>query len=511
MPTSLWRTLWQDSKIRTIFGLAIILRLLILGYLALCPGGIVSGSDSMEYNELAYNLMHYKVFARGVMLADGSGPTALSPEVPVRGQETNLIFESYRTPIYPAFLALIYTAGGNPFIAAVVQSFLSLLLVWLTVLLAVRLFQPEIGWRVALLAALEPLNLIYCNRIMSDFLFALLLAGAVYLFLPLLLADQDQNQPFFYAALGGLLLGLAMLIRPAGIYFPLILLIFWFARVLASGRQPVGETSETDEEPKITPVNGGRLAAGNRYLAVFIIVTSLTVLPWVLRNYIIFHRAFVSTSAEYNLMIQGASPIIAALRDPNGRTSTWEIREQLERDLIAQMAREGLNTASEPERAAYFGKFSLKIFKDHPALFMRYYLKGLVNLFFTDAPGFYVLLDLTKGQSGWANLSRQGIQVALTHYFGKYWPLWLAAALPFILYDLVLYLLAGWGIIGLWRIHNFWLLSLLLAIIGYWAAISSLGGIPRYRLPLMPYLIALAAWGWVAWSERSSGLNSSTP
>jgi len=496
MQKSLWRTLWQDPRIRAIFGLAVLLRLLILGYLALYPGGISSGSDSMEYNELAQNLLNYHVFARGVMPADGSGPTALSPEVPVRGQETSLILEPYRTPVYPAFLALIYGVGGGPFLAVVVQSILSLLLIWLSVLLAARLFRPEVGWRVALLATLEPLSLIYSNRIMSDFLFAVLAAGAVYFFLPLLTDQEDQYEPLPYAALGGLLLGLAMLARPAGVYFPVVLLFLWVVRIMVRGRQPAAEWSGTGKQPGIISPANNRFFAGFKYLGVFIGVTFLAASPWVIRNYAIFHRAFISTSAECNLLIQGASPIVAGLRDPTGRTSTWQIREELERELIAQMAREGMNTASEPERAAYFGKWSLEVFKAHPALFMRYYLKGAVSLFFPDAPGFYVLLDFRKGQSGWANLSRQGIQVALASYFGKYWPLWVAAALPLILYDLGIYLLALWGILRLWRTRSFFLLLMLIAIMGYWVAVSSLGGIPRYRLPLMPYLIALAAWGW---------------
>jgi hypothetical protein len=494
MPENLGKTLWQDRRIRASLGLALVIRLFILGYLAVYPGGIMAKIDTKDYHEIAQNLLHYHCFARGKMPAAGTGPTAILQGIPPRTEETALILDPYRTPVYPAFLALIYGIGGGPYLAIIVQSILSLLLIWLTILLAARLFQPEIGWMVALLAAIEPLSLIYSHELMSDSLFTMLIVAAVYLFQPLL-TNRAQTRSLKYAAFGGLLLGLAILTRPVGIYFPVLLLILWMVWRLSKGRQRAEEISVVTIKPQTGPLVGN--SPGLKYLAVFVLVTTVTASTWAVRNYSIFHHVLISVCSDYTLLGTITSEIVAKVRTPEGRPSSSKVPVELQHELTAQMEREGLNAASEPERAAYFRRFSLGIIKAHPALFIRYYLKGVCLLFFPDIPSFYELLGFSReGRGGWGVMFQQGVKAALVTYFGPYWFLWLAAGLPLILYDLGVYVLALWGMVALWRNRGFYLLFMLLALIGYWVAVSGIVGFQRYRLPLMPFMIILAAWGW---------------
>jgi len=98
---------------------------------------------------------------------------------------------------------------------------------------------------------------------------------------------------------------------------------------------------------------------------------------------------------------------------------------------------------------------------------------------------------------------RQGLRPALTRYFGEHWPLWIAIAMPLIIYDLGVYGLAILGVVALWRSRKFYLLFVILSIIGYWLALAAIGAAPRYRLPLMPFLIILGAWGLFNMGNRS--------
>jgi len=501
---------WKDRRLWAAVALAVLVHLVVLGYLAKFPQGIFAKGDALDYHFLGQNLLQHQVFGfftkeRGILPEVKNDALALSPST--IGPEHRFTPDPYRTPGYPLFLALIYGLGGGSYAAIVVQSLLSLLTLWLMVLFATWLFQqPALAWRVALLAAFEPLNLIFSHQLMSDSLFTLLLLAAIWLYLKLLLGP-DLQQPWVCAILAGLLLGAAILTRPVAIYFPIVMVLWLLAyrshlgQPLANVSRPLVDRTSTSGAPT------GRVVVRQRgYFAVFAVVTILTVTPWIARNYLIFQRFIISTSADHNLLINPGAQIETKLRFPDGGASYWEVRLQLETELTAQMAREGLKADNEADRAVYFREWSLRIMRAHPSLALRYYLKGLITQFFSDIPNFFELLGFTREQrSGWGALIQQGLRPALLKYFGPYWPFWVAAAVPLIVYDLSLYLLTLAGIVGLCRSRSWFLLLILVSVIGYFLAISAIIGLPRYRLPAMPCYIILAARGWYCtWGSKST-------
>jgi hypothetical protein len=502
-------SLWQDRRLWAAVALAVLVHLAILGYLARYPRGIFAKGDAVDYHVLGENLLHHRTFGfvtkeRGILPEVKDGVLVLPP--PALGQDHRFSPDPYRTLGYPMFLALIYGWGGGPYAAVVVQSLLSLVTLWLTVLLATRLFQePAMGWRVALLAAVEPLNFIHSHQLMSDSLFTLLVLGAVLLYLQLLLAPAPPR-PLVGAVLAGLLLGGAILTRPVGIYFPVVPLLWLLAYRWGLGQFPASGSRAAMQVTSATGPQTGVAVLRWGPLAVLAAVTIFTVTPWVVRNYVAFHRIFISTSADHNLMINVGAQIETTLRSPQARLSYWQLRQELEKELTAQMAREGLEVDNEAARAAYFRQWSVKIIKAHPFLALRYYFKGVVTQFFSDIPSFFELLGATgERRSGWGSLIQQGLRPALTQYFGPHWPLWVVAALPLIVYDMAVYLLALGGMVALWRSRSWLLLLILASMIGYFLAASAIIGLPRYRLPAMPYYITLAAWGWCRGTKGSRG------
>jgi hypothetical protein len=231
-------------------------------------------------------------------------------------------------------------------------------------------------------------------------------------------------------------------------------------------------------------------------IIIFLAVSFLLPALWSVRNFHHYNRFIVSTCADHNLLATITSHMVARIRNPAGNISSWEIHDELEKELAAQMENQGFKKPSEPEKAVYFRTWSLNIIKDHPVLFLHYYFKGMVVLFIPDIAGYFELLSFTpEGKGALGAVFRQGLHAALIRYFGEHWPLWVVAALPLIILDLGVYGLAIFGIVALWRSREFSLLFILLAIIGYWLALAAIGAAPRYRAPIMPFLDMLAAWG----------------
>ncbi len=219
---------------------------------------------------------------------------------PVRGVPT-----SFRAPLYPAFLALIYLlvgAGAGRFFAArLVQAALGALLAPLTYAVSRRLFPDREPAAVmsAWIVACYPILLLYPLGLATENLFFLLLLVS-FLFLLLLAESSLQQRPLLlppnralhltlyishftphvsrltlYALLSGLFLSLAVLTRSVILPFAgLAVLWTWFVL-----RQ--------------------------RRAAVLMALTMLFVLaPWVVRNSLLHHKLTgIESSLGYNLYV----------------------------------------------------------------------------------------------------------------------------------------------------------------------------------------------------------------
>ncbi len=479
--------LLQDRRLWMVFAVAAMIRVAFLAWLFFYPSGMFADGDSHGYHKLALSIIHYGTFSTEPPI-----PHALPDYVkPVESviYAAPLAPDEFRTPGYPGFLALIYAVGGTPFTAVAIQSLiLSLLLIWLTVVLAFRLFGMRAAIAAGVLAALEPLSLIYSNEIMADTPFVLMVLAATMAFMFIVLENESNSsvkRPLF----GGLFLGTAILIRPVATYLPVLFAGFAALYLYLGDRVLLG--TESYGCGNAPPPAWKSLA---KRLGIFLVAGMLTTSAWMARNYFVFGHAFISTASDHVLLITAGSQILSEMKDTKGALTTQQFRDVLERDLTKQMELEGLNAASPPERAAYFRDWSINVFKAHPGRFALYMLKSTATLFVSDITGMYQLLGFTsEARGGYGVLFRSGPRAALARYFGPRWPMWVAGLAPIILYDMAVYILAFLGAVKLLRGRSYFLFCFFILMIAYWIVTSSIASMPRYRFPAMPFMIVLAA------------------
>jgi 4-amino-4-deoxy-L-arabinose transferase-like glycosyltransferase len=125
---------------------------------------------------------------------------------------------AYRTPGYPAFLALIYMGFGHTWQAvAFVQAALGALTSGLTALLATYVVSARGSILAGLLHALSPTALAYVPVLASENLAVTLVVAGVLL---LVVSQRASDRGRYGVAFGvGMVLGLLVLVRPAGLFF----------------------------------------------------------------------------------------------------------------------------------------------------------------------------------------------------------------------------------------------------------------------------------------------------
>jgi hypothetical protein len=271
------------------------------------------------------------------------------------------VLTSFRPPLYPAFLALIYLfAGVGPqrfFIARLVQVVVGAGLVPLTYALARRFFpdKPMIAQWAAWIVTVYPLLVIYPLSLATENLFFVLVTGSI---LVLLIASEKRKWQWF--VLGGGLLGMMALTRSVSLAFAgLAVLWIWFV------------------------LHEHRMA-----LVVFIMVALVT-LPWMVRNTLLFHHLTgIESALGYDLYLG---------YHPNG-TGTFKYPESLD---LMKMLDDGERDAIGREKAAEFikadpGRFPYLILR-RAGYFMGLERRALTyfysnNFFGYIPPGFLILV-----------------------------------------------------------------------------------------------------------------------
>lgn len=220
-------------------------------------------SDQAEYSRFAWSL------------ATGQGYQGMEP-----GGGPDIRPSAYIPPGTPALYALVYVLTSSRSVIAVrlVQCVIGALSVVLVFLLANALFGRRTAWIAGILFALYPPAAYYCYELMSETLFVFFLIA----FLLLCVAYLAPSPSWKSALATGLVLGLAMLTRPAMLFlFPFYLL--WLVLVFRSMRQ----------------IGLGLL---------MVLFAALVITPWSIRNYPIYHRYVMVTPAMWTVMVQGNNP-----------------------------------------------------------------------------------------------------------------------------------------------------------------------------------------------------------
>jgi 4-amino-4-deoxy-L-arabinose transferase-like glycosyltransferase len=384
-------------------------------------------------------------------------------------EEPPFVPDASRTPVYPLFIALLYGLfGQQPLIIVGVQILVSALTCGLTYLLGVQLL-PERGARLGgLLLTFSLGSIVYSFYILTETLFTVLLLGMAYG-----LAAYWHKAQARWLAVGGLLMGAAILCRPIALFYPLVV-------------SPLAGVVHRDRLLKF-PL--GLLRQGIAAALLLLGATGLVVAPWLVRNQRLLGLLTVSTVTSYNLFFHGAVPLGAHLQGMNQN----QLRAEMADRVQAELARRG--ESDEASRVKLYNEWSRQIILAHPLRYLYVHLRSDLNSLLPNITEFLELLGITQGGKGTLSvLNRYGLWAAVHQYFGRrMWLPWFL--LPLIALLGLTYVGMLVGTVALARRQVCFSLAVLLLPIVYFLLVPGVLSHPRFRVPVMPYICLLAGIG----------------
>ena len=208
-------------------------------------------SDFAVYDKLAVEML------AGHGYQTGAGPIAYIP------------------PGYPLWLAFVYYFAGHSLLAAkLVNSLLAIFTIYLVYLLAKNIFTQRIALLSALLVALMPSLILYAGLLASENLAIPLFLAAIYFYRRALETKQSR-----YCIGAGLIMGLTIMVRPITLLVPVVWLVYYL-------------------------LHKPTLKQFIFHSALLGICTLAPILPWTIRNYLVFqHFIPISTNGSYALLV----------------------------------------------------------------------------------------------------------------------------------------------------------------------------------------------------------------
>lgn len=436
---------------------------------------LTSNPDARHYVVLGYNLLHHGYFSR-------SDHPPYLPDI-------------LRTPVFPLFVGVLDLAGGGRAIY-LAHMLLHAGSCYFLFLITQRAFGNAAACCASLLLATDLMLAITNFTAMSEPLFIFLLLASIHYLLGGLPPAAGEGRWKARTVVGGVLLSLAILTRPAALY----LFVVYAGLFLALGLR----------DRRLLPALGRTFLLG--------CVVALPVGLWVLRNYWVFSVPKVTTADVINLnYFAGAGPY----QIEHG-VSLEEAQEMIAREfgltpvLIAN--NDFLSDRSVSEINAELNSAWPKVLFKYPRALAISSLLGLAKASVSHNTGeFADMLGKKWVAPGTGSLLR--LQSAALQRSGRNGP-WLSAVFGWQLFHVVLMLgLALPGLVLALRHPPSRLYSLaLLAIAAYFTLTVAIVGLEAYhrsRIPVVPLLDVFAGYGLVrsvcGLVDRSPGSRGARP
>lgn len=328
-------------------------------------------------------------------------------------------------------------------------------------------FNEKAGLIAAVLLALNLTAIAQAPLLLSDSLFAVIVGLAVWQ-LGEFYRSKKLNH-FLFAALWG---GVAALVRPINMVwiYPALLLLL------------------------ATTGLSWQIKLKNALFALLLFYAVL--FPWMARNREIGSGFCIDTNTGAMYYQNGAMILAEANK------TDYEVEKQTILDHLEQVFADKVTYDSVAKETDYkLAKFKEIIFA-HPVIWIKQHFNYRVLL--PDAPSFFEVLGVTKGDKGTMNvMKKSGVWAAVNHYFdGKAYLLLLV--LPLLLVTGMMYLLAAWTLGGWvldWKRHWFMMLCFL-ALAEYYFFLPGPIGAPRYQMPALIFMAVMAANAWEVYCEK---------
>lgn len=227
---------------------------------------------------------------------------------------------TFRPPLYPLFLAAVYTLFGHSYVAVrFFQALMGVATCLMIYALGRTLFDERAAWVSGMMGVVYPYFIFFSGVLMVETLFVLLVVLVGWL------AFRMKRRSSWMGLVGlGVGLGLAVLCKPTALVFFLCVVI-WYAVASREESKPWGEVLVR--------------------LGIVSVVMVGTILPWTIRNYRVSgHVVWVASNAGINLVV-GSHPEATGVYDGYDYEGYVDrmapgVEDQVERDRAA--LREGL-------------------------------------------------------------------------------------------------------------------------------------------------------------------------
>jgi 4-amino-4-deoxy-L-arabinose transferase-like glycosyltransferase len=436
------------------------------GYLAGAPRGMqFTHVDAEGYHYLAVNLLNHGVYS-------------MNSEPPLRA-------DNIRAPLYPLFVAVWYAVGGpNPDFVAFVQPLLDVLTVVVLLKLGTLVAGPRVGRCAALLYAFNPSSWRFCNELLTEILFGLLLTAGLWMFARYLLRWRERD-----ALWCGVLLGAGILCKPNIQFLPLALLALLAYGVFVHRQRWW---------------HGAVIVAG---------AIGVMLLPWFVRNAVVFGEIFYTRTFDDNLAHVSA---VATLARVNGESvAPWTPRwEEIYDGIIAETAQRYnwetipeamLSTRDRDRRLQEIAEVAGEIVRAHPVDFIVSHTQSWLRSFIPQDHKFwytYLTGQVWEVQQGdafgraLAAVGRgefgQAVRMVIDERLRSLPPLALAF---WVLWGVMYGTAAVLLVIGALRMRPRLLAAFLLITIFYVTFVPGPISQIRFRLPVTPAILLLVAVG----------------
>lgn len=325
-------TFIKDKKISAVLALALLLRLLFFfvyqPWDAVVEKTLVLNGDAVQYHYLGIALLKTFGFADNV----------------------------FRTPGYPAFIALIYAVFGiHPYIVLLFQIFLSVVSVYYVFKIGELSFNRKVGLLAAFIMALDPHQITFASWLFSDTFFALLFILTVYYFTKGMLQRNFRS-----ILISAVILGVNVLTKPVIQFFPIALILLCLIWI------------KLDLKTRL------------KYSLVYLLIPFFIALPWLLRNQIKYKHFAISSIVGFDKLVYSVPLTEHSLTHKSDGAIIDSFLTKIKtenpqlKNLPDSAARIWSNLAF--ETTDVYGKYADEYLKTHRAAYLKLHFIGMVKL-----------------------------------------------------------------------------------------------------------------------------------
>ncbi len=371
--------------------------------------------------------------------------------------------EITRTPGYPVFLLPGLLLGSLVPVTMALQVILGLLTVWFVYRITTLLFGNEsAAAAAAFLYSLEPLSILYTPLILTETLFAALVAAFIFCLAEYL----KRRQALGTLLLAALALSASIFVRPVGYYLPILVTLILLPTSLVRFKKM-------------------KYAL---HAVAFLAVSFGLVFAWQARNRVETGYGGFSAISDVNLYLYQAASVRAKVeglpfQEAKRRMGSFEGHPEEP-------------SWTEARRYAFMRREGLQWIARHPLVYARIHLGGMARILFDPGSVDYLKLFNAYPRLGGtiSKIADRGLLRVVLGFLQSnplvFWTQLALFALLTLYYLLALFGLWGRSCAGVWE------KIALVALMAYFVAISAgPHGYSRFRHPAMPFLCVLAGCG----------------